>query len=589
MAGAGRRATSGRARGASGEIPPWGRPTLRPAIEGKEIRAPSLHDARRTLLSALTMTKIGGFDSGGFEAGAAEISAYDPATQRLFVVNAQASTIDILNLADPTHVTRSGTIDVSPLGSPNSVDVSRNVVAVAVQNHDVQQPGKVAFYKTNGKFLGAVTTGALPDMVTFTPDGRYVLTANEGEPRPDYTVDPEGSVGIVRVPVGLGNVKDLSDSDSRVAGFGAFNGDRAALLAAGVRVYGPGATVAQDFEPEYVAVSADSRTAYVTLQENNAYAVVDIETATVTAIVPFGYKDHRLPGNGFDASDRDNAVRIQNWPVFGMYQPDSIKSYTAGGQTYLIIANEGDTRAYTAFNEEARVSTLALDPTAFPDAATLKANTNLGRLTVTNTKGDTDGDGDFDQLYLFGGRSFSVFTTDGHLVFDSGGQFEQITAAAFPTKFNAGNTNNTFDDRSDNKGPEPEGLTTGVVDGKTYAFIGLERIGGVMAYDITNPLAPTFAGYVNTRDFAADVQTPEAGDLGPEGVLFIAAEDSPNGRPLVVTSNEISGTVAIFQVGAAPVPATGGVVVPPPSASIFADGTADRIAEELLRGEASGI
>ena len=535
----------------------------------------------RTLFSALTLTKIGGFDTGGFDVGAAEISAYDVDTHRLFVVNAQDSTVDILDLADPTNITRRGTIDVSPLGSPNSVDVYGNVVAVAVEASDPLLPGKVAFYKTNGQILGTVATGVLPDMITFTPDGRYVLTANEGQPGEDYSLDPEGSVGIVRVPGGRGNVKKLTDADGRVADFRAFNDDKAALISQGVRIYGPGSSVAQDLEPEYITVSDDSRTAYVTLQEANAYAVVDIATATVTEIVPFGYKDHRLPGNGFDASDRDKAINIANWPVFGMYQPDAIKSLEIGGETYLIVANEGDTRAYDAFNEEARVSTLNLDPVAFPNAAELKAAGNLGRLTVTNATGDTDGDGDFDALYLFGGRSFSVFMADGTLVYDSGDQFERITAAAFPANFNASNTNNTFDDRSDNKGPEPEGLTLGVVDGRTYAFVGLERVGGIMAYDVTDPTAPTFAGYVNSRNFAAPADSPEAGDLGPEGVLFIPAEDSPNGAPLLVTSNEVSGTVAVYQVGAAATPVVSAGAVFPPAAgrSVFAD---RRITEELL-------
>ena len=93
-----------------------------------------------------------------------------------------------------------------------------------------------------------------------------------------------------------------------------------------------------------------------------------------------------------------------------------------------------------------------------------------------------------------------------------------------------------------------------------YAFIGLERIGGVAVYDISNPLAPVFVDYVNNRDLTQpvslevegeDVSNPAAGDLGPEGLLFIKAEDSPNGKPLLVTGNEISGSTTVLEINKA--------------------------------------
>ena len=39
-----------------------------------------------------------------------------------------------------------------------------------------------------------------------------------------------------------------------------------------------------------------------------------------------------------------------------------------------------------------------------------------------------------------------------------------------------------------------------------------------------------------------------AGDLGPEGLVFIPAAQSPNGRPLLVVGNEVSGTTAVLQL-----------------------------------------
>jgi hypothetical protein len=203
------------------------------------------------------------------------------------------------------------------------------------------------------------------------------------------------------------------------------------------------------------------------------------------------------------------------------------------------MANEGDTRDLPGFfTEEARVSTLTLDPTVFPNAAILQQNANLGRLTVTNATGDDDGDGDFDRILVPGGRSFSIRTTQGELVFDSGDQFEQITRTQVPASFNSNGTAATFDTRSDNKGPEPEGVVLGKAFGRTYAFIGLERTGGVMVYDVSNPFKPTFVQYVNT--------SPD--DISAEGLLFIKEDDSPNGRPLLVVSHEISSTTTIFEI-----------------------------------------
>ncbi len=915
--------------------------------------------------------------STGLGEGAAEIVAYDKASRRLFLINAQASSVEIIDIANPLAPTLVRRLDLSAQGSPNSVDVRDGIVAVAIQASAKTDPGTLGFFTTDGEPVASATVGALPDMVTFTPDGRYVLVANEGEPSGygGANVDPEGSVSIVRMPQNPGEWKSFGQANVRTADFRAFNGQEDVLRGKGVRFFGPGASVAQDLEPEYIASSPDSRTAFVTLQENNAIATIDIAKAKVTRLSGLGYKDHkatakvaasyewtRLPTIGFtaagqkmllggfsglafegrtrdgklkfvthtdrgpnaeptgirrpfvlpqfsprivrftldpksgefsltqqielerpdgspltglpnttlsdnasqayndevpvdlfgnvlpldplggdfeaivvasdgsfwlgdeyrpaiyhfdpvgkllerfipigthaaagksvppagvagelgiealpaaiaqrrqnrgvealayqngkfyafvqspirnpvslangalnamrnvrvvefdpvthatrqflyemdnpvpldtadtradkigdavasgtgeflvverdddavpasdiavitkkvysftlgtatditavdtlypvarggslvnlsldqmtsaelaavnvrglaktlhvdlaaagyasvqkvegltlldngqlavindndfgvaqiivdnatgrfqtapgyvpenvtlglidvpglDASDRDSKINIRDWPLLGIYLPDSVAAYQAKGTTWLVTANEGDAREWPGLVEEARVGTLTLDPTAFPNAATLRQNANLGRHTVTTSQGDDDGDGDYDRLFTLGGRSFSIWSTTGQLAYDSGSEFERITAAKYPVNFNASNNNSTLDDRSDNKGPEPEGVTLGVIDGRTYAFIGLERIGGVMLYDVTDPFAPFFVDYLNNRDFAAGT-----GDLGPEGLKFIAAQESPTGHPLVAVANEISGTVTLYEV-----------------------------------------
>ena len=280
----------------------------------------------------------------------------------------------------------------------------------------------------------------------------------------------------------------------------------------------------------------------MSLQENNAFAVIDVENGSIIRIDALGFKDHSVAGNAMDASNRDDAINIQNWPTWGMYQPDAIATLTVDGQTYVLSANEGDARDYDGYSEEERVADLILDPTAYPDAATLQDNANLGRLKTTTANGDWDGDGDVDQIYSYGARSFSVWSgADGSLVYDSGDEFEQVTAVQVPDIFNSDESDpDEFDDRSDDKGPEPEGVVVGEVDGAYWAFIGLERVGGVMVYDVSNPAAPQFAFY----------EPSATGDKGPEGMVFVSAAESSIGEPLLILSNEDSGTVSIYRVSA---------------------------------------
>ncbi len=499
---------------------------------------------------------LGSHHTGVYARGAAEIAAFDPAGKKLFFVNAQAATVDILDLSDPAAPVKIASIDATAYGaSANSVSVKNGVVAVAIEAAPKQDPGKVVFFDTAGNFMSEVTVGALPDAVIFTPDGSKVIVANEGEPSTDYAVDPEGSVSIIDISNGAANPVVAT------ASFASFIGQEAQLRSQGIRIYGPNANAAQNFEPEYAAITEDSKTAYVTLQENNTFAVVDLNTAAVTALLPLGFKDHNAAGKGLDGSDRDGSINIRNWPVLGMYLPDAITALTIEGQTYLFTANEGDTREYTAYVEEVRIGSATLDSTAFPNGAELKTAAKLGRLKITSSMGDTDGDGDYDKLYTFGGRSFSIWDANGNLVYDSGDDFERLTAGLLPAQFNSDNAaNNSFNTRSDDKGPEPEAIAVGWIDGRAYAFIGLERIGGVFVYDVTNPRAPAFVTYANNRNFSAGFDpatvTPEqlsaVGDLGPESVLYIAASESPIGKDLLVVANEISGSVSIFEIIALP-------------------------------------
>lgn len=907
-----------------------------------------------------------------FDQGGAEVVTYDPATKTAIFSALYGNKITFLNMTNPAMPVFVREVLLQAYGGVvNSVTTRNGLVAVALEDAMAKtNPGKVVIFDMTGTFRAMYTVGALPDMLTFTPDGQRLVVCNEGEANSNYTIDPEGSVSIIDLTPGV------ASGVVRTVGFTSLNGKQDSLRAMGIRIYGPNASVAQDFEPEYAAITPDGKTAYVTLQEANAIAIVDVVNATLTRVVALGYKDYSrglprttqypwrdrpvlgttaagqdiqlggfsglwfegygadtntlrflthpdrgpnaepltlrgqprrpfalpnfqaevirfelnrltgaftivdrvkltrtdgttpitgrpnlqaagqgiaytdeygvdlygndipndpfggdlegivvdslgtwwmvdeyrpaiynfnangqliarhipagtaasvgaavgtygtetlpavyatrrsnrgfeavaiegnilyafiqssldnpdnasdatskastwcrilafnvvtkqvvgeylypmfekfgsadkigdavslgggrfnvverddatglrarkyifeinlkgatnlvtnpptlppgrtieslsfselstygirpvhkkksvyLPGagygdfdkveglarisknmlavindndfgvggstlsnppdgritinannvpvlgliafdrpNGLDPSDRDNAagngpaININTWPVYGMYEPDAISVATLNGETYIVTANEGDAREYDNFVEEVRVGSgaVTLDPTAFAAWPTLKNNRELGRLNITNTMGDLDGDGDYDELYTLGGRSFTVWNADGNLIWDSGNEFEKITAAAFPANFNTGHTTNAMDDRSDNKGPEPEGITVGVINDSVYAFIGLERMGHTMMYNITNPVAPKYIDYINSRNFGvtpnlANVDNGTVGDLGPEVSVYVPNTDSPNNTDLLIAANEIGGTVSVYQI-----------------------------------------
>jgi 2',3'-cyclic-nucleotide 2'-phosphodiesterase (5'-nucleotidase family) len=687
-----------------------------------------------------------------FDEGATEIPAYFPGVDSVFITDGQNGIVRIIDISNPanpvftgeidftTDVSNDQGVDASALGI-NSVAFNGSLVALAIeyentmmvngQEVEFQDNGFIALYSSSGTFITSVTAGSLPDMLTFTSSGDTIVVANEGEPSEDYSVDPEGSVSIIDVTTPSSPVVATAD-------FTSFN--KAALNAAGVRIFGPNATAAQDLEPEYVTIRND--TAYVSCQENNALAIVELSSATVLDVVPLGYKDFSTGNNKLDASNRDDQINIQNWPVFGMYQPDAIESFEVGGETYLVTANEGDARDYDGFSEEFRIGDLLLETGKF--APDIQDSDQLGRLRTTSALGlsnkefivqspltgnqevpevttnasgtgevrlvngtatfrltvqgidfsnvdaaapvsqdikdatattTTDDDftrlhihtgdpssnggiihffydqvvspviaqgGDsiasisyslnpddnsviiegefigldedflaaakaaqfldtinyyfnlhtvgnpggeirgnlnrgkalyndededrgfaiYDTLYSYGARSFSIWKvgpSGPERVYDSEDDFEQITAQRFPAFFNSTNDENVFDNRSDDKGPEPEGVVVGKIGSETYAFIGLERIGGVMVYNITDPMNPHFENYVNNRDFSVTFGTEEDSDpteaqlsavkdLGPEGLVFIPAADSPNNSALLAVTNEVSGTFTIYEL-----------------------------------------
>jgi DNA-binding beta-propeller fold protein YncE len=557
--------------------------------------------ARKHLTNQLSLAStdpklslVGRYTSGGTVTSAslvAEIVAYHANSKSLFITVDTSSEpssfkrIDISGLtttalANPTttaNLTVSQRFNVATdvndstftAGGVQSLDVSNDLLAIAVQATPKTSPGVIAFYSLASSgaptFLKKVTVGSLPDGVAFSPDGKTLVVANEGELSVNFmtdSIDPDGSISIVNIANGV------PADTATTLGFADFNvgGSRRSELPSTVRIGRPGASVAQDIEPEYVTISADSKTAYVTLQENNAVAVVDLATSKISKIFALGFKDYsskyKIAPSDRYAGTSSSVYSIPTAPptlknynnLSGIYMPDGIASYTVAGKTYFMTANEGDDRTdfLTGSSKDAvslKDILADLDSTAFP--ASVQTDQELGRLTVlskdANGKfGDTNGDGKYDRVYALGARSFSIWASDtGIQVFDSGEDVERIVYQNFDD-----DTSNRLEllkykemlGRLDNKGPEPESVVIGQVGSETYAFIGLERASGILMYNITEPTKPKFVQFIRNTTTLTD------GDISPEGMEFIPASQSPTGVALLAVGHEVTGSVAIYQI-----------------------------------------
>ena len=556
--------------------------------------------------AAISLKEVGSTPpiADNFDESAAEIVAYHPDSKTAYLVNSNSKAVDVVDLSDVTAPTITSTLDVAgdvetavdalsegDLGAVNSVDVSGDYMAVAIEADTKQDTGYIAFYNVDGTFVSAVAAGALPDKVGFSPDGKYAVVANEGEPNDDYSDDPAGTITVIDVSDGF----DIATAAT--ADFTDFNAGGSKELTGPVRISAKAESVAQDLEPEFIAFSADSMTAYATLQENNAVAIIDLASAEVTTVLGIGFKDYGLPGNEIDASNKDDGVNLNSWSIFGTYMPDGFDAYDVNGVTYLVTANEGDGREYVSdatdeadcttqggflfdegdcfhYLDEIRVKDL--DASQFTEDLVAKLGADfqdqdkLGRLKVITDLGLEDSSACttlattgqpiafpeetpvagcvYENLYSFGSRSFTIWdTSTGRAVFDSGSDMERITAQQLGGSFNASNDSNDGDDRSDDKGPEPEAVEIATINDNTFAFIALERVGGVMVYNITNPQNAQFVQYINPRDFTVGddaVEANMAGPLGPEDLKFITQDDDM----YLLVSNEVSGTLSVYSV-----------------------------------------
>jgi hypothetical protein len=567
----------------------------------------------KSLPRALNVEVVGRFATGIYGKSAAEIVQFHKTSNSAFAINGASNQIEVISLTNlsttevgnptadeslssnaftfPLSVTVKNAAGVEKnmlLGAVNSIAIKDDLLAIAVEGEVKQDHGAILFYSLNysgeGTFIKAVEAGALPDMVTFTPDGKRVLVANEGEPNTDYSNDPEGSISVISVvdmlpadvstTINLGSDMVFSDDNLSPEDLDSDAKRLAILSKAGVKFAGPiGNTVAKDLEPEYITTSSNSEIAYVSLQENNAIGIINLIDLTIE-VKALGYKDwgkYQL-----DFTNKDEIPEFKSIQgLYGMYQPDTIASYTWNNSTFIVSANEGDARDYDGFSEEVRVKDI-IDTDELNQTLSTELQSQydqsggknyLGRLKVTTVLGDKDQNGEFEKLFSYGARSFSIWDENVNLVFDSGDDFGKISSAILGNDFNAAHTENKGDNRSDDKGGEPEAIDVGEIEGRTYAFISQERAGDLFVYDITNPFNTAFVTHYNNRDFTVDYEMDDdladpcdnnegmdctqaniAGDLGPESIKFVSASDSPTNNPLLIIGNEVSGTVTVYQV-----------------------------------------
>ena len=562
---------------------------------------------------SLSLSVVGRYVSDNeFDTSSAEIVSYDKTTDKLYVVNSQEQSVDVLSFDDQGAPEKQGAIDFSAaqtkagitFGAANSVVANNGLVAIAIENDNKQSDGVIALYNSSDlSFVNVYAAGALPDMVTMTEDGNMLVAANEGEPSGDYSNDPEGSVTLIDISAGTDDAKavvtqiDFNDFDA---------GQSRHSELENVRLPAPhGASVSQDLEPEYVAITSDNK-AVIALQENNAFATINLATKEVESIKGLGTKSWASVADGgqgyeLDLTNKDDVFTLNSYPqLVGYYMPDSIAAFSINGEEYVISANEGDGREYIyettqqacdtanhawdgddyapggddenatdyanemddciSYTDEGRGKDLdvaaahpLMNESVYGADGTIANKNAIGRIKVLM---DNETIAENENVPTFGARSFSIWNAQGDLVFDSGSQLSEI--ANTTSHFNTSNDAQENDNRSDDKGVEPEAVEVAVINGATIAFVGLERHGGIAAFDVSNPEAPVFLDYLNNRDFNADVCTivdgdgecdndtynPAAGDLGPESIEYFTRE----GNHYIAVGNEVSGTTTVFDL-----------------------------------------
>ncbi len=518
--------------------------------------------------ATVKVTEIASISSGDGE-GSSEIAAFHASSKRIFATNGVKNAIDIFDISDVANPKKVGSVSLTPYGNDvTSVAAGRDVVVAVVPVTETfsasgvptTSNGKMVVFDTNGKVLSSPDIlGVLPDSVTFAPNGTTALVAIEAQPvcaKDNLATAEKENLDYTKAsdPVGGVSVVDLSNPAApviRFAGFDQFTVEQ--MRAKGIALSSVVNNVSKDFEPEFVTAT-DNNYAYVTIQEANAIGKLNIKSATFEEITRAF--ESRVDKVARDTSDKDSGAGPRTYRnVVGASQPDAIAGFQWGAGHYFLTANEGDAREYTCLNDDLRAAALKVDTRRFPEWSTWLGTAALGRAKINPNIGDVDGDGDIDTIHLRGSNSMTMYR-NGLVIWDSGSLLDQIQTQAFGVANINGSHSYSSDkstmnyvgqDRSDDKGAEPEGVALGMVGDRRIAILGLERMTALAIFDITQPRMPVFQEWLQMLPTKA---TP-AKDVkywSPEGIVFVPADKSPSGKALIITSYELSGSLSIHEI-----------------------------------------
>lgn len=515
-----------------------------------------------------TVTEKSAIISGDGEGGA-EIATFHSGSKRIFATNGAKNSIDIYDISEVSKPQKVGSVSLTSYGSDvTSVAAGKDVIAAAVSVSEsysasgvpTANNGKLVVFDPTGKVLSVIDVlGVLPDSVTFTPNGLTALVAIEGQPicakdDPATTAKENTDYSKAVDPVGGVTVVDLTNPSKPIAKFAGFSQfSSAEMKRIGVSLSATVNSVAKDFEPEFVSAITDE-VAYVTIQEANALAKLNISSAIFERVSRAF--ESKMSVTARDTSDRDSGAGPRNYNnVVGDSQPDAIAGFRIGGGNYFVTANEGDAREYSCIDDDSRASSLKVDSRRFPDWKSLSSSAALGRAKVNPNNGDRDGDGDIDTIHLRGSNSMTMYR-DGIPLWDSGDLLDQIQISAFGVANINGSHSLSSDkttinysgqDRSDDKGAEPEGVAVGMVGERRVAILGLERMSALVIFDITTPRAPIFQEWLQMLP-AKSSPFKDAKYWSPEGIVFVPADKSPSGKALIITSYELTGSLSIHEI-----------------------------------------
>ncbi len=518
--------------------------------------------------ATLKVTEIASIASGDGE-GSSEIATYHAGSKRIFATNGVKNSIDIFDITDVANPKKVGAVSLAPYGNDvTSVAAGQDVIVAAVHVTETFSAtgvpttpnGKIVVFDPNGKVLSSSDIlGVQPDSVTFAPNGTTALVAIEAQPvcakdNPATAEKENTDYAKASDPVGGVSIVDLTNPAAPVVRFAGFDKFTVAQMKAkGIAVSSVVNNVSKDFEPEFVS-AADMKYAYVTIQEANAIGKLNIESATFVAVTRAF--ESKLSTVARDTSDRDSGAGPRNYAnVVGASQPDAIAAFKMGAARYFVTANEGDAREYSCLDDDLRAASLKVDPWRFPNWSTLSASAALGRAKVNPTIGDSNGDGDIDTIHLRGSNSMTMYR-NGVVIWDSGELLDQIQTKAFGVANINGSHSLSSDkstmnyvgqDRSDDKGAEPEGVAIGMVGDRRVAILGLERMTALAIFDITDPGNPVFQEWLQMLPTKA-TPAKDVKHWSPEGIVFVPADKSPSGKALIITSYELSGSLSIHQI-----------------------------------------